>query len=70
MPADRNEDLESERKLENLTETITKQYRNKQDAADDMLTEVLCSAFKDATGAAPSDRLRDKLYEAIHYERR
>lgn len=54
--------------MEPLTKTITRQYQQRRDAADDMLTEVLCSAFKDATGAYPSDRLREKLYEAIHYE--
>lgn len=55
--------------MEAVTETIKRQFRQRQDAADDMLTEVLCSAFKDATGSYPSNRLRDRLYEAIHYER-
>ena len=54
--------------MEQLTKTIIRQYHQKRDAADDMLTEVLCSALKDATGAYPSDRLREKLYDAIHYE--
>lgn len=56
--------------MSNLTKTIAKQYRQRQETADDMLTEVLCSAFKDATGAVPSDRLREKIYEALRYEKR
>jgi hypothetical protein len=54
--------------MENLTEVITKQFHHRRDAAEDMLTEVLCSAYKDATGKYPSDRLREKLLDAIHYE--
>lgn len=56
--------------MSQLTDDIAKQYRQRQEAADDMLVEVLCSAFKDATGAVPSDRLRDKLSEAIQYDSR
>ena len=56
--------------MSELTQTIAKQYRQRQEAADDMLTEVLCSAFKDATGAVPSERLREKFLEAIQYDSR
>ncbi len=52
---------------QDITKQLTTRWRNLQEEERYAMTEVLCSAYKDATGGYPSDRLREALFEAIRY---
>lgn len=55
--------------MSDLTNSLYLVYREQQAKAHDALVEVLSSAYKDATGTYPSDKLRDDLYEAVRAEK-
>lgn len=48
-----------------VTERIADYYRDSKRQAIEALAEVLCSAYKDATGQYPDDYTREKIYEAV-----
>lgn len=52
---------------ESVTEQLRQRYRGVKEESDSALAEVLCSAYKDATGAYPNDRLREAIYDAIQF---
>lgn len=48
-----------------ITEGLTTVYKEQKAKADDSLTEVLASAYKDATGEYPSIRVHEAILEAV-----
>jgi len=48
-----------------MTDQLIAQFRQKDEDRTQALTEVLCSAYKDAIGAYPDDRVREAIYEAV-----
>lgn len=53
--------------MKTATEQIIEQFRKKERERTDALAEVLCSAYKDATGRYPDDSLRGRIFDALGY---
>ena len=51
-----------------LMEKIRGQVVTDREKYVEAVLEVICACIKDVAGEYPSDRLRDKLYDAIRHE--
>ena len=50
-------------------ETYQEQFLKANDQVSYTLTNALCQTFKEITGSSPSQQLREKIYDALQFDR-